>query len=162
MSHWLSRTQNHRARRQAADSASVMKQEHEVKRARILVAEDHQLVLQRVRILLQSAFEVVGDAHTGREMVAEAIRLKPDLIVADIGMPELSGIEAARELRKEGLVTKLVFLTIYSQDAFIDACMAEGALGYVVKSHMNTDLIPAIHEALAGRLFISGLQQDRP
>ena len=126
-------------------------------RARVLVADDHELVLQRVRTLLQTDFEVVGDARTGEEMVAEAIRLKPDVIVADIAMPQLSGIDAARELRREGFIAKLVFLTIYSEDEFINACVAEGALGYVMKAHMKTDLIPAIRAALAGRLFISGL-----
>ncbi len=135
-----------------------MENEHVVTRPRILVVDDHQLVLQRVRTLLQSAFEVVGDARTGREMVTQAIRLRPDVIVTDIGMPELSGIEAARELRKEGVVTKLVFLTIYPAGEFLDACMAEGALGYVEKAHMKTDLIPAINAVLAGRSFISGVE----
>ena len=134
----------------------LMKQER-LKRTRVLVADDHELVLRRVRTLLQSDFEVVGDARNGREMVAEAIRLKPDVIVADIAMPELSGIDAARELRKEGFVAKLVFLTVYSEDEFISACMEEGALGYVMKVHMKTDLIPAIKAALSGQLFISAL-----
>jgi DNA-binding NarL/FixJ family response regulator len=137
--------------------AGVIKQEHITKRARILIVDDHQLVLQRVRTLLQSDFEIVGDARTGKEMVMEAIRLKPDVIVADIAMPEMSGIEAARKLRKGGFVTKLVFLTIYAEDQFIEACMTEGALGYVVKSHMKSDLIPAINAALSGRLFISAV-----
>jgi DNA-binding NarL/FixJ family response regulator len=132
-----------------------MKNEPVQNRPRILIAEDHRLVSQRVRAVLQSVFEVVGDARTGREMVTQAMHLKPDVIVADISMPEMSGIEAARKLRQEGLVTALVFLTIYPQEVFMDACMAEGALGYVVKSHMNTDLIPAINAALSGRLFIS-------
>jgi DNA-binding NarL/FixJ family response regulator len=134
-----------------------MKQEHVAKRARILIADDHQLVLQRVRTLLQVDFEVVGDARTGREMVSQAIHLRPDVIVADIAMPELNGIEAARELRKEAFVTKVVFLTIYLEKAIIEACMADGALGYVVKAHMNTDLIPAINAALSGRSFISAV-----
>ena len=101
--------------------------------------------------------DVDEGARPGEEMVAEAIRLKPDVIVADIAMPQLSGIDAARELRREGFIAKLVFLTIYSEDEFINACVAEGALGYVMKAHMKTDLIPAIRAALAGRLFISGL-----
>lgn len=134
-----------------------MKNEQVVTRPRILVVDDHELVLQRVKTLLQSAFEVVGDARTGREMVTQAILLKPDVIVADIAMPELSGIEAAREIRKEGLITKLVFLTIYPAGEFVDACMVEGALGYVVKCHMTTDLIPAINAALAGHSFVSGV-----
>jgi len=139
-----------------AISAVGMKRE-QLRRVRVLVAEDHEIVLQKIRTLLQSDFMVVGIARTGREMVAEAIRLKPGVIVTDIAMPELSGIDAARELRKEGFAAKLVFLTIYSEDEFISACMEEGALGYVVKAHMKTDLIPAIRAALLGRLFISGL-----
>lgn len=124
-------------------------------RPRILLADDHQAVLERVRKLLQSPFEVVGAARTGREMIAEAMRLSPDVIVADISMPDLSGIEAAQELRRKGSAAKLVFLTIHASDEFVDACVAEGALGYVVKAHMKTDLIPAINAALSGRSFIS-------
>lgn len=124
-------------------------------RPRILVADDHQLVLERVKNLLQSIFDVVGSARTGREMVSEGLRLIPDVIVADISMPDLSGIEAAHELRKQGSPAKLVFLTIHASDEFVDACLAEGGLGYVVKAHMKTDLIPAIHAALSGQSFIS-------
>ncbi len=123
-------------------------------RARILLADDHQAVLERVQNLVQSMFDVVGAARTGREMVSEAMRLSPDVIVADISMPGLSGIEAARELRKQGSAARLVFLTIHAGDEFVDACVAEGALGYVVKAHMRTDLIPAINAALCGQSFI--------
>ncbi len=124
-------------------------------RPRILLADDHQAVLERVRNLLQSLFDVVGAARTGREMISEAMRLTPDVIVADISMPDLSGIEAAQELRMKGSAAKVVFLTIHASDEFRDACRAEGALGYVVKAHMKTDLIPAINAALSGRSFVS-------
>jgi len=125
------------------------------KRPRILLADDHLAVLQHVELLLRSLFDVVGTAASGREMVSEALRLKPDVIVADISMPGLSGIEAAHQLRKYGSTAKLVFLTIHADSEFVDACLAEGAKGYVVKAHMKTDLIPAINAALAGRSFIS-------
>ena len=124
-------------------------------RPRILLADDHQAVLERVTTLLQSLFEVVGAARTGREMISEAMRLSPDVIVADISMPDLSGIEAAQELRRQGSAAKVVFLTIRASDEFVDACLAEGAVGYVVKAHMKSDLIPAINAALSGRSFIS-------
>ncbi len=124
-------------------------------RPRILLADDHNSVVQRVTALLQSAFEVVGAATTGRQMISEAVRLNPDVIVADISMPELSGIEAAHQLRERRCAAKLVFLTIHSEDEFVQACLTEGALGYVVKSRIKTDLIPAIHAALAGQSFIS-------
>jgi DNA-binding NarL/FixJ family response regulator len=124
-------------------------------RPRILLADDHQLVLQRVTSLLQTVFNVVGAARDGRELVSEALRLRPDVIVADISMPGLSGIEAAHQLRQRGSTAKIVFLTIHAEDEFLDACMAEGAMGYVVKGHLKADLIPAINAALCGRQFIS-------
>jgi len=126
-----------------------------LQRPRILLVDDHRLVLQRVTSLLETAFNVVGAAHDGQEMVAEALRLQPDVIVADISMPGLSGIEAAHQLRQQGSTAKLVFLTIHLEDEFLDACLAEGALGYVVKAHLKTDLIPAINAALSGHPFIS-------
>jgi DNA-binding NarL/FixJ family response regulator len=129
-------------------------------RPRILLADDHQLVLERVAALLQSTFDVVGAARTGREMISEAIRLNPDVIVADISMPALDGIQAAHQLRERGSTAKVVFLTIHAEEEFIDACLAEGALGYVVKSHMKTDLIPAIDAALSGQSFISSGRQS--
>jgi DNA-binding NarL/FixJ family response regulator len=88
-------------------------------------------------------------------MVSEATRLNPDVIVVDISMPELSGIEAVHQLRKKGSTARVVFLTIHSEDEFVQACLAEGAWGYVVKVHMKTDLIPAINAALSGHPFVS-------
>jgi len=126
-----------------------------VTRPRVLLADDHQVLLQRVVRLLRTAFEVIGTAECGRQLIAEAIRLNPDVIVADISMPDLSGIEAARQLRQMGCTARVVFLTIHTDDEFVSACLAEGALGYVVKAHMKTDLIPAINAALSGQTFIS-------
>jgi len=124
-------------------------------RPRILLADDHKIVVQRVTAILQTVFEVIGAATTGREMISEALRLNPDVIVADISMPGLSGIEAAHQLRERGCLAKVVFLTIHSEGEFVTACLAEGALGYVIKTHIKTDLIPAINAALAGKSFIS-------
>ena len=125
------------------------------RRPRILLADDHLAVLQRVSMLLRSLFDVVGMVGSGRGMISEAMRLKPDVIVADISMPDMTGIEAARQLRARGSLAKVIFLTIHSESEFVDACMAEGAVGYVVKNHMKTDLIPAINAALTGRSFVS-------
>ena len=124
-------------------------------RPRILLADDHQVLLQRVVRLLRAAFEVVGTTDNGRQMIAEAMRLRPDVIVADISMPDLSGIEAARQLRRMGSTARIVFLTVHAEDEFVSACLGEGALGYVIKAHMKTDLIPAINAALCGQSFIS-------
>ena len=131
------------------------KPESSENRLRVLLADDHPLVLGRVAVLLQSTFEVVGVAHDGLEMVDKAMRLSPDIIVADISMPELDGIEAAHQLREMGAGATIVFLTINESPEFVEACLAEGALGFVVKSYMKADLIPAINAALAGQCFVS-------
>ena len=124
-------------------------------RPRILLADDHHPVLDRVVSLLQAHFDVIGTVNDGRTLVSEAQRLQPDVIVLDIGMPILNGIEAAHELHEVGSRAKLVFLTIHQDPAFVRGCFAEGGLGYVTKSRMGTDLIPAIHEALSDHHFVS-------
>jgi DNA-binding NarL/FixJ family response regulator len=123
-------------------------------RPRVLLADDHGMVLERVQSLLHD-YEVIGTAHNGRDLVSEALRLQPDVIVSDITMPFLNGIDAAHEIREAGSTARFVFLTVHEQPAFLQACFAEGALGFVTKSHLGTDLIPAINEALSGHTFIS-------
>ena len=126
-------------------------------RPRVLLADDHPALLEATTALLMPVFEVVGTAVDGASLVSEALRLCPDVIVADITMPILSGIEAAHRLQEVALSARFVFLTIHSEEQFVEACMAEGALGYVVKSHMKVHLIPAIQAALAGESYISPL-----
>ena len=135
--------------------SDIGKSESSKNRLRVLLADDHRLVLERVKVLLQSAFDVVGVAHDGLEMVNEAIRLSPDIIVADISMPELDGIQAAHRLREMGAKATIVFLTIHESPEFVEACLAEGALGFVLKTQMKADLIPAINAALLGQSFVS-------
>jgi DNA-binding NarL/FixJ family response regulator len=124
-------------------------------RPRVLLADDHPALLEATTALLGHQFEVVGTATDGAKLVSEALRLRPDVIVADITMPVMSGIDAAHELRKRALSVKVVFLTVHSEEQFVEACLAEGALGYVVKSQMKTHLIPAIQAALVGASYIS-------
>ncbi|MFZ0312037.1 MAG: response regulator transcription factor [Candidatus Korobacteraceae bacterium] len=131
------------------------KPESSENRLRVLLADDHPLVLERVMALLQSTFEVVGVAHDGLEMVDKAMRLSPDIIVADISMPELDGIQAAHRLQEMGAKVPIVFLTIHESPQFLEACLAEGALGFVLKSQMRADLIPAVNAALSGQCFVS-------
>ena len=83
------------------------------------------------------------------------MNLKPDVIVTDISMPILNGIEAANQLNDSGCTAKIIFLTVHSDPDFVRACLATGAFGYVVKSRITMDLLPAIQEALAGRIFVS-------
>jgi DNA-binding NarL/FixJ family response regulator len=105
--------------------------------------------------LLRPIFEIVGTVSDGQALIEAAARLEPDVIVTDISMPILNGIEAATQLSESGCKSKVVFLTVHTDSDFVRACLAASALGYVVKPSMVTDLLPAIHAALAGRVFVS-------
>lgn len=126
-------------------------------RARVLVADDHPVVLNSLGALLSLSFEVVGTVANGEEMISAGMRLDPDVIVTDIAMPGLNGVEVAHRLYEAGSRANIVFLTIHVEREFIDECVAKRVLGYVMKSRMKTDLIPAINAALNGRIFISPL-----
>lgn len=134
--------------------SSLARQGAKFSPARVLLADDHDMVLERVLSLL-GQYQVVGTAHNGRDLVSKALQLQPDLIVLDITMPVLNGIDAAHELQQAGSNARFVFLTVHNQPAFLEACFAEGALGYVTKSHLGSDLLPALNDALCGRRFVS-------
>jgi len=124
-------------------------------KTRVLLADDYRPLLESVMRVLRPEFEIVGEAQNGQALVEAALKLKPDVIVTDISMPILNGIEAAKRLREAGSTSKIVFLTVLSDPDSIVTCMATGALGYVIKARLATDLEPAIREAVAGRIFIS-------
>lgn len=136
-------------------SRTAANERPEAARPRVLVADDHHSWLDRVTSLLKSDFDLIGIANDGRTLVGEAKRLQPDLIVLDITMPVLNGIEAAHEIHAVFPAIKIVFLTVHAGPEYVRACFAEGGLGYVKKSRLGTDLIPAINEALLGHSFIS-------
>jgi DNA-binding NarL/FixJ family response regulator len=112
-------------------------------------------MLEGVCSLLQPHFEVIGMVEDGRTLVSEAQRLEPDVIVLDITMPILSGIQAARELDKAGSRAKLVFLTMHTDPEFVWRCSTARCIGYVAKSQLVVDLIPAIHHVLSDHNFVS-------
>jgi DNA-binding NarL/FixJ family response regulator len=122
---------------------------------RVMLADDHQAILQRVCGLLGDEFEIVGTANNGRDAVVAALKLNPDVLIIDISMPILNGLQAAQQLRSAKQQTKIVFLTVHTDQDFVDAALSAGASGYVSKADVATDLVPAIHEALAGRIFVS-------
>ena len=124
-------------------------------KTRILLADDHPALLAETARLLGREHEVVGTVADGLELLAAAERLAPDLIVLDISMPGLDGFEAARRLKQSGCRSKLIFLTVWEDADFAREAMALGADGYVVKSRLASDLIPAIVEALAEHPFVS-------
>ena len=122
---------------------------------RVLLADDHPGLLEVVRSLLKTEVEVVGCVDNGESLFEAAMELHPDVIVTDISMPKLSGIEAVDRLRDSGCLSKVVFLTVHSDPDFVSAGLKTGALGYVRKTSMATDLFFAIQEVLAGRVFVS-------
>jgi DNA-binding NarL/FixJ family response regulator len=127
---------------------------------RVLLADDHSFLLKAVAALLCESCKVVGVVSDGAALVSEAIRLNPDVIVTDITMPVLSGIDAVRQIKESGSKARIVILTVHSEDEFVKTCLAEGALGYVHKSRMKAHLIPAIQEAFDGRSYISLPRSD--
>jgi DNA-binding NarL/FixJ family response regulator len=122
---------------------------------RILLADDHPHFLELVEGLLGPAFEVVGKVRDGQALFDAAILLKPDLILTDISMPVLNGIDAVDELHRSGCNSKIIFVTIHSDPDFVRSCLAVGAAGYVIKPRLAVDLQAAIREVLSGHLFIS-------
>lgn len=131
---------------------------------RVLVADDLTPVLGAVAELLRGTFEVVGTVSDGRAALEAVLALDPDLAVLDISMPCMSGIDVARELLRRGSKSRIVFLTVHEDTDILETCLSAGGLGYVVKVYMDTDLIPAMKEALAGHVFISRFpsQQNTP
>ena len=115
-----------------------------------LLADDHQMVAEGLRSLLEPEFELVGIVADGRELLAAAATLQPDVIVMDITMPSLNGIEAARQLRQAGSRAKVVFLTMHRDAAYAARALDAGAAGFVLKHSAASELITAIREALQG------------
>jgi DNA-binding NarL/FixJ family response regulator len=124
-------------------------------RTRILLAEDHKDMRERVVRLLEPEYEVVGAVEDGLALLDAAGRMRPEVCVLDISMPRMNGIEAANHLRECAPALKVIFLTVHEDQDFVRAALATGALGYVVKSWMASDLRAAIRAALAGRLFVT-------
>ena len=122
---------------------------------RVLLADDHPHFSELVETLLGPAFEVVGKVSDGQALFDAAISLKPDLILTDISMPVLNGIEAVDQLHRSGCNSKIIFVTVHSDPDFVRSCLAVGAAGYVIKPRVATDLQPAISQVLAGHSFIS-------
>ena len=123
--------------------------------ARVLLADDHEAFLVVVRRLLEPEFNVVETVRDGLAAVEAAARLTPDVLVLDLSMPLMDGIEAARSLRASGSRVKIVFLTVHGDSDYARAALATGASGYVVKYRLASDLLPAMRESLAGRTFVS-------
>ena len=126
-----------------------------VPRITVLLADDNPDILEHARAVLDPEFEVIGAVHDGESVLQDFERIKPDVVILDISMGNVSGLEVARRLLHMGHRTTIVFLTVHEEAEFICAAFGAGAAGYVVKSRLNSDLIDAIHASLAGRIFVS-------
>jgi DNA-binding NarL/FixJ family response regulator len=126
-------------------------------RPRILMADDHAMLLEAFRALLEPEFEVVGTVTDGRTLLEEFSRLNPDVVLLDIAMPLLNGLDAGRQLKAQRKSVKLIYLTMNPDPDLAGEALRLGASGYVLKSSAAHELKQAIHEALRGRSYITPL-----
>ncbi len=126
-----------------------------MRKTRILLADDHQIVLEGLKNLLEPEFEIVGTVEDGRALVAEALKLHPDVIVVDISMPLLNGIEAVRQIKKIDERSKVIFLTMHPDVVYAASAFDAGASGYVLKNSASRELVTAIKEAVQGKIYVT-------
>jgi DNA-binding NarL/FixJ family response regulator len=124
---------------------------------RILLADDHTLMADALRHLLQAEFDVVGTVADGRALLTAASELKPDLVVVDIGMPLLNGLDAAEQLKALQPDVKVIFLTQYREPHYAAEAFRRQASGYLLKESAASELMTAIREAMQGRTYVSPL-----
>lgn len=124
-------------------------------KTRVLLADDHQTMLARVRRELGEEFEIVATVTDGRAAVEAALLYDPDVLVTDLSMPVMDGLQVASALKANHSRAKIVFLTIHEDADFFDAAFSAGASGYVTKARLSTDLIVAIRHVLRGHKFLS-------
>lgn len=127
------------------------------RKRRVVIAEDHNIVREGLKSLLSAApdLEVVGEAGDGREAVQCVEKLKPDLIVTDLSMPRMNGMEAVSEIKKRSAATKILVLTVHKTEEYILAALQAGADGYLLKDSTHAELLMAVKHVLAGRQYIS-------
>jgi DNA-binding NarL/FixJ family response regulator len=124
-------------------------------RIRVLLADDHEAMLDRVAKLVGTDCDVVGAVSNGQQALKATQDPKPDVLVLDISMPVLNGIETAHRLRETGVEARIIFLTVHDDLDYIREALEAGALGYVIKPRIASDLVAAIQEVYAGRPFLS-------
>jgi DNA-binding NarL/FixJ family response regulator len=126
-----------------------------MKRPRVLLADDHRVVAEGLRSLLEPHFDVVGIVSDGRELVSTARAIDPDVVVVDVSMPSLNGIEAARQMRDANCRAKVVFLTMHREVTYAARALEAGASGFLLKHSAASELVTAIEEALKGGKYIT-------
>jgi DNA-binding NarL/FixJ family response regulator len=124
---------------------------------RILIADDHMMVLEGLCAVLEREYQIVGTANDGRRLVEKAEQLRPDVIALDVSMPELNGIEACRQIHKAMPSIRLVFVTQQLDSAYVRAAFEAGAMGYVAKQSASAELLEALRLVLSGRYYVTPL-----
>ena len=124
-------------------------------RTKVLLADDNTAIMDHVSHMLREEFDIIGKVTDGDCVCAEVEKLRPDLVVLDICMPERSGIQICQQLREQGYAGEIVFLTALADADFVNAAIGAGGRGYVTKARMNTDLALALNAALLDQVFIS-------
>ena len=128
-----------------------------MRRPRLMVADDHTLLLEGFRLMLEPEFEFVGTAEDGQALLRDALKLKPDVILLDISMPLLNGIDAAAQLTRLLPSAKLIFVTQHCEPEFVTEAFRAGASGYLLKRAAASELLTAIREVLKGHHYVSPL-----
>ena len=128
-----------------------------MRRVRVLLADDHTIVAEGLQSLLKDHFDLVGTVADGRQLVDAARKLRPDVIVTDLSMPVLSGLEALRQLKTERFDGRIVFLTMHADPRVAAEALRAGASGFLLKQSAGDELITAIEEVLQGRTYLTPL-----
>jgi DNA-binding NarL/FixJ family response regulator len=124
-------------------------------RARVILADDHAMVAEGLGRLISEVADLVGQVADGRQLVDSARRLKPDIIISDVSMPVMSGLDALRQLKAEGSQARFIFLTMHTEAQLATEAMRAGASGYLLKAAAGEELFEAIRAAMAGRVYLS-------
>jgi DNA-binding NarL/FixJ family response regulator len=126
-------------------------------RPRVLLADDHTMFSQGLQSLLEDDFDLVGAVADGEALVEAARRLNPDVIIVDISMPVMNGLDAVRQLKKDGATAKIIFLTMHADDRLLAEAFRCGGSGYVLKQSAGEELITGIGKVLAGQKYVTPL-----
>ena len=128
-----------------------------MKKPRVLLADDHTFVLEGFKKLLEEQCDMVGSVEDGRALVEAAVKLRPDLVILDISMPRLNGIEAAKKLKKQLPGVKLIFVTMHADAAYVNEAFKAGAAGYLLKRSAATELVLAVQAAMSDHFYVTPL-----
>lgn len=128
-----------------------------MKKPRVLLADDHTFVLEGFKKLLEEHCELVGSVEDGRALIEAAVELQPDLVILDISMPRLNGIEAAKKIKKQLAQVKLIFVTMHADTAYVNEAFRAGGAGYLLKRSAATELMQAVQSVMSDNFYVTPL-----